>query len=215
MTLHGLMVQGVPPIVAILRGLPPEHAIPIGGALIEAGLSLIEVPLNSPEPFESIRRLQRTFGDRALIGAGTVLSRTAVDSVYEAGGRLIVTPNTDPAVIRYVIARGLDCLPGFFTPSEALAAVAAGAKRLKLFPASSSSPGHMRAIREVLPPGTGIWAVGGTNAGNLAAWLAAGADGIGVGGALYRPGDDAATVAARARTLMAAWRSVTAGTAGA
>jgi 2-dehydro-3-deoxyphosphogalactonate aldolase len=209
MNLHRLHMQGVPPVIAILRGVVPDEVIGIAEALVCAGVRIIEVPLNSPEPLESIRRLRQALGEQALIGAGTVLSVEAVEATYEAGARLIVTPNTDQAVIRQAVTRGMECMPGFFTPSEAFAAVAAGATRLKLFPAASSVPGHIRAIREVLPPATEIWAVGGTGAGNLAHWLEAGAAGIGVGSALYRRGDDAELVGTHARELVAAWEAAT------
>ena len=208
MDMQALMQQGAPPVIAILRGVTPHEAVAVGGALVEAGVRMIEVPLNSPDPLESIARLQDALGSGALIGAGTVLDGPAVEAAHGAGARLIVTPNTNAAVIRRAVELGVDCLPGFFSPSEAFAAVASGATRLKLFPAASSAPGHLRAILEVLPPGIQVWAVGGTHAGNLAHWLDAGATGIGVGSALYRRGDGVPVVAGRARVLMDAWGQV-------
>jgi 2-dehydro-3-deoxyphosphogalactonate aldolase len=195
-----------PPIVAILRGIRPDEILPVAGALIEAGIHAIEVPLNSPEPLASIEALCREFGDRALCGAGTVLSPHDVDQVAAAGGQLIVTPNCDPSVISHAVKRGLAILPGFATATEALAAVKAGATALKLFPAGSYGPAHLKAVREILPAGTAVYAVGGVGAPNLAPWLAAGAAGFGIGGELYRPGVSAAEVSQRAHALIAAYQ---------
>ena len=196
-----------PPIVAILRGVTPDDVVDIAAVLVEAGVGAIEVPLNSPDPLESIRRLCDAFGDRALCGAGTVLTPEAVDAVAEVGGRLIVTPNTDPAVIAHAVARGLTVMPGFATPSEAFAAVKAGARALKLFPAGTFGPGHVKAVKDVLPRDIAVYAVGGVGAGNLDVWKAVGVSGVGVGGELYRPGDRPAEVAERAARLVAAWNS--------
>lgn len=204
--LDALLTSGAPPIVAILRGLTPADAAPIGEALIDAGVRIIEVPLNSPEPLESIALLQRAFGEVALIGAGTVLDTEAVDAVAAAGGRLIVAPNTDQTVIARGVAQSLEVMPGFQTPTEAFSAVAAGARRLKLFPASTVTPSHARALREVLPAYARLWAVGGVDASNMRAWLDAGAEGVGVGGSLFKPGDSAARVRDNARQLVASWR---------
>lgn len=201
-----LMQQGTPGIMAILRGVTPEECLGVGQVLIEAGILLIEVPLNSPEPLTSISRLQTEFADVAAIGAGTVLSRASVNHVRDAGGQFIVTPNTDAEVIECVVRYGMECFPGFFTASEALTAVRAGATRLKLFPASSSPASHIKAIKEILPLGIEVWAVGGTNATNVHDWLERGASGIGVGGALYRAGDAVIDVSQRARALVRAWR---------
>jgi 2-dehydro-3-deoxyphosphogalactonate aldolase len=206
MTIDDILAQGAPPVVAILRGVKPDEVVAIGEALVDAGIRLIEVPLNSPDPFDGIRLLVDAVGDRALCGAGTVLTPEDVESVREAGGRLIVTPNTNPAVIARAVALGMEPMPGFATPTEAFAAYAAGARRLKLFPAAGFGTGYLKAIREVLPRDARTWAVGGTGAANFAEWRAAGAEGIGVGGALYRPGDDAATVGARAVALTAVWK---------
>lgn len=208
MGIDELLAGGAPPIVAILRGLKPTEALDIGAALSRAGIRIMEVPLNSPDPLESIARLADAFGSDHLVGAGTVLTPNAVEEVAAAGGQLIVTPNSDPAVISRAVEHGLVMMPGFATPTEGFAAVVAGAERLKLFPASAFGPAYLKAIREVLPRHVRCWAVGGTGAANIGEWLAAGAEGIGVGGALYRAGDDAATVGARAEELVAAWRSV-------
>jgi 2-dehydro-3-deoxyphosphogalactonate aldolase len=208
MTLDSLLGAGAPPVCAILRGLRPEEAVEIGTALIDAGIRIIEVPLNSPEPFESITALQQAFGTTALIGGGTVLSVEAVDDLRRTGGRIMVTPNTDPAVIARGAQYGFDMLPGIMTPSEGFAAVRAGARRLKLFPAASLGPAYIKAVKEVLPRHVGLWAVGGTGADTIGQWLGAGCEGIGVGGALYRAGDTAATVADRAKALVEAWRAL-------
>ncbi len=195
------------PLVAILRGLTPAEAPAIGDALFDAGIRVMEVPLNSPDPLDSIAILARRFGNTALIGAGTVLHSQGVDDVAAAGGRLIVTPNTDPAVIARAVARGLLPMPGFATATEAFAAIAAGATHLKLFPASTYGEGHIKALSAVMPAGVRLYAVGGVGAGNMGPWRAAGAAGFGVGTDLYRPGRPAAEVASRARDLVAAWKS--------
>lgn len=156
-----------PPIVAILRGVTPDEVVAIAGALVEAGIRAIEVPLNSPDPLESIRRLCDAYGDIALCGAGTVLSPQAVEDVAAVGGKLIVTPNTDPEVIARAVALGLTAMPGFATPSEAFAAVKAGARALKLYPASSFGPSHIKAVKDVLPKHILVYAVGGVGAANL------------------------------------------------
>lgn len=205
MSIDDVLSPGAPPVVAILRGVRPDEVIAVGEALVEAGIRLIEVPLNSPDPFKSISFLVEALGSRALCGAGTVLEPADVDRVAAIGGRLIVTPNTNPAVIARSVECGLEPMPGFATASEAFTAYAAGARRLKLFPASGFGTGYLKAIREVLPREARAWAVGGTGADNLADWVAAGAEGIGVGGALYRPGDSAAAVGQRAAALVSAW----------
>jgi len=192
------------PLVAILRGIRPEEAEAVGDALVEAGLRIIEVPLNSPDPFDSIARLARRFGADMLIGAGTVMRPADVDRVADAGGRLIVTPHADPAVVRAAKAHGMAAMPGFFTPAEAFSLLDAGADALKLFPAEGSSPAMLRALRAVLPPGTMVLPVGGMDAGTMGAWRDAGAAGFGIGSAIYKPGDTAAAVAAKAAALLAA-----------
>jgi 2-dehydro-3-deoxyphosphogalactonate aldolase len=205
--LDALLSAGAPPVIAILRGVKPAEAAAIGAALVEAGLRMIEVPLNSPDPFASIAALQAEFGKDALIGAGTVLDPAAVDRLAETGAGLLVAPNADVRVIARGVALGLEILPGVFTPSEAFAAIGGGARRLKLFPAFSAGPAHLKAIREVLPSDCRIWAVGGVDAANACDWLDAGAEGVALGGALYRPGLDPAEVGRRAAALIAAINS--------
>ena len=207
MTVDVILAEGAPPVVAILRGLTPAEAEGVAGALVDAGIRLIEVPLNSPDPFESIGIIQRAFGDRALIGAGTVLDLPEVDRLAALSARVMVTPNINPPLIAHAVEQGLEVMPGFLTPTEALAAIRAGARRLKLFPASAMGPAYLKAVREILPRTAKLWAVGGTGAENIAQWLANGAEGIGVGGALYRPGDEAALVGERARALVEGWRA--------
>ena len=192
-------------IVAILRGLTPPEAEGIGAALIDAGVTCIEVPLNSPDPLRSIGTLARAFGDVAEIGAGTVLTAGQVAEVADAGGRLVVSPNADPAVIRATMACGLRSLPGVFTPTECFAAAQAGAHGLKLFPASLIGAEGLKAMKAVLPPALPVYAVGGVGAADFAVWRKAGAAGFGIGSALYAPGMRAADVSARARALVAAW----------
>lgn len=192
------------PLVAILRGITPDEAPAIGEALVAGGFTLIEVPLNSPDPLRSIALLAEQLRGRAMIGAGTVLSPEQVEAVAQAGGTLIVSPNTDPAVIRATIARNLISLPGYYTPSEGFAALAAGATALKLFPAEGATPAFLKAQRAVLPRDTRVLAVGGITPGNMAAWRMAGADGFGLGSSLYRPGKAAGDVARDAAAFVAA-----------
>ena len=192
------------PIVAVLRGLQPGDSEAIVGALDASGIVIAEVPMNSPDPLGSIRRLHARFGDHMLIGAGTVMRAAQVDEVAQAGGRLIVTPHADPAIVRATRDAGLYAIPGFFTPAEAFAMLDAGAHALKMFPAEAASPRVLKALRAVLPASVHVVPVGGIDALNLGPWLAAGASAVGVGSSLYRPGDDAATVAGRARSLVAA-----------
>jgi 2-dehydro-3-deoxyphosphogalactonate aldolase len=204
-TIDQLLDAGAPPVVSILRGVTSAEVVEIGAALVAAGIRIIEVPLNSPDPFASIEALQAEFGNEALIGAGTVLDAASVERLAQTGAKLMVAPNTDAAVIARAIELRLEPLPGFLTPSEAFAAIAAGASRLKLFPASSFGPAYLRALREVLPADIGVWAVGGVDAANLAEWIGAGAEGVALGGSLYRPGTSAADVAAKAMRVVAAW----------
>lgn len=193
------------PVIAILRGLRPVDALGIGEALLSAGVRVMEVPLNSPEPLLSIESLAGAFGARALIGAGTVLHRAEVDDVATAGGRLVVCPHADAGIIERAVGAGLDCLPGFMSPTEAFTALGAGAVHLKLFPAVTLGRGYLKALREVLPRHARVWAVGGTGAHDLVGWLGVGAAGIGVGGALYKAGDTPQQVLERASALRAAW----------
>lgn len=202
LTIDQLLSEGAPPLVAILRGLKPDEAVGVAGALVEAGVRFIEVPLNSPDPFASIAAIQAAFGTDALIGAGTVLDPASVDQLARTGARLLVTPNTAPEVISRGAALKLELMPGFLTPTEAFAALAAGARRLKLFPAFVHGQKYISAIREVLPAGTGLWAVGGVNPDNAREWLNAGAEGVAVGSALYRPGDTPHQVAAKAASFL-------------
>ena len=195
------------PVVAIIRGVRPEEAEAIGEALFAGGIRIIEVPLNSPEPLDSIGRLAARLGDRALIGAGTVLSVDQVTAVRSAGGRLIVSPNANGDVIRATADAGLVSCPGFFTPSEAFAAIEAGASALKFFPAEAGSPAVIRAQRTVLPRHIPILAVGGVTVDSVGSWLAAGADGAGVSSALYRPGQSAAETRDKAAAIVAAARA--------
>lgn len=207
MTIDDILADGAPPVAAILRGIRPEEAVDVAAALVDAGIRILEVPFNSPEPLKSIAAMQQAFGDRAIIGGGTVLSVEAVDALHEAGGRIMVTPNTNPDVIARGATLGLELLPGFMTPSEAFAAIGAGATRIKLFPAARLGPAYVKAIKDVLPRHVGVWAVGGTGADTIGEWLTGGCEGIGVGGALYKPGDDARTVGEKGRELLAAWRA--------
>ena len=195
------------PLVAILRGITPDEAVPVGQALVDAGWSLIEVPLNSPRPLDSIGALVRAF-PQALVGAGTVLAAAQVRAVAASGAGLIVAPNTDAAVLAVGLRLGLVCLPGAATPTEAFAALAAGAHGLKLFPAELMPPAGVKALRAVLPIGTLMLPVGGITLDNMAAYRAAGAAGCGIGSALYQPGMSAAEVAVQARRFAAAWCAV-------
>jgi 2-dehydro-3-deoxyphosphogalactonate aldolase len=206
--LEQFLIRGTPPVIAILRGIPPNDVVPVGRALIDAGIRIIEVPLNSPEPLVSIERLRSDAPQDVLVGAGTVLNPSAVHAAATAGARLIVAPNTDAAVIGFSLERGLEVVPGVMTATESFAAYSAGARHLKLFPASSTGTAHLQALLDVLPRECRVWAVGGTNSTNLAAWISAGAVGIGVGSALYRPGFGAQLVRARAAELVEAWRAI-------
>lgn len=198
-------------VVSILRGITPDEAPDHVQALFDAGIRVVEVPLNSPDPLESIARIARMFGDRMIVGAGTVLTEAQVDAVHAAGGRLIVSPNVDVAVIRRTVALGLISAPGFATASEAFAAIHAGARHLKLFPATTYGPGHLKQLGAVLPADVTIVAVGGVGAGNMAEWHAAGARAFGIGGELYRPGQGLAVTAERASEVVAAARSADCG----
>jgi 2-dehydro-3-deoxyphosphogalactonate aldolase len=191
------------PLIAILRGVQPHEATAIAEALETAGIAIVEVPLNSPDPLASIATLARDFGPRLLIGAGTVMTQAQITDIARAGGRLIVTPHADPAISRAAKAHGLIAIPGFFTPTEAFAMLAAGADALKLFPAEAAGPAVLRALRAVLPADTAVLPVGGIDAGNIPAWCAAGAAGFGIGSAIYKPDDTPTIVAEKARALLA------------
>ncbi len=194
------------PLVAILRGIRPKEAVATGEAIVRAGIRVIEVPLNSPAPFDSIGRLSRALSGRAVIGAGTVLTTDALDAVADAGGVIAVTPNTNPAVIARALERGVEPIPGFLTPTEAFAAVAGGARYLKLFPPPTMGLGYLPAISAVLPNDAKLLAVGGISASNAADWLGTGATALGIGSDIYRPGDSMADVATKAERLVAAIR---------
>ncbi|MGE8257837.1 MAG: 2-dehydro-3-deoxy-6-phosphogalactonate aldolase [Stenotrophomonas sp.] len=193
------------PLVAILRGLTPQEAPAIGAALADAGFRLLEVPLNSPQPLHSIELLARQLGDRCLVGAGTVLTTGQVQDVANAGGRLLVMPHADVEVIASAHALGMRCTPGVATPTEAFAALRAGADALKLFPAEQLPPPVLKAWSSVLPAGTALLPVGGITPERMAAYRSAGAAGFGIGSALYAPGTPAAEVARRARAFIDAW----------
>lgn len=192
------------PLIAILRGITPFEALAIGGALLDAGVRIIEVPLNSPDPLRSIEAMARTFGQEATIGAGTVLTTGQVRDVSEAGGQLIISPNTDETVVMATVASGLVSAPGYFTPSEAFAAIAAGASALKLFPADAAAPPVLKAQRAVFPTDIPLIVVGGIRHDNMAPWVDAGAAGLGIGSSLYKPGVSPAEVGANARRFVAA-----------
>ena len=195
------------PVIAILRGLRPEEAVGIGEALVAAGVRIIEVPLNSPEPLRSIRALADALGERAVVGAGTVYRAAEVDEVAAAGGQVVVSPNANPAVIARTKALGLASAPGVMTPTEAATALEAGADLLKLFPGEIIPPAAVRAMAAVLPKGTRLVLVGGVSAANLGDYAATPLAGFGIGSAFYKPGLDAAAVGARARDFLEAYRT--------
>lgn len=192
-------------LIAILRGITPAEAVAAAGALIYAGITSIEVPLNSPDPFDSIRMMVESHGNDALIGAGTVLTPDDVGRVAMVGGKLIVSPNTDARVIVATKSEGLQSWPGAMTPTECFTALKNGADGLKIFPGSLIGPEGLKAIRAVLPPGTQVYAVGGAGPDNFREWFKASADGFGIGSALYKPGMSTADIAARARDIVAAY----------
>ena len=197
-----------PPIIAILRGVQPEEVLAIGHALYEAGFRIIEIPLNSPQPLESIQKLVDVFHDRALIGAGSVMAPVEVDRIAAAGGRLIVMPHSNPEIIRQTKTKGLISLPGVATPTEAFTALAHGADGLKMFPGETLPPTAVKAWRAVLPPDCGLFPVGGITPVKMAAYTAAGASGFGLGSSLYQPGLSAAQVGERAAEIIAAWKVI-------
>jgi len=192
------------PLVAIIRGVTPDESVQIGRALFDGGIRIIEVPLNSPEPFASIERIAADLGDSALVGAGTVIDPADVERVKAAGGRLVVSPNTKVEVIEATVAAGMVSSPGFFTPSEAFAALRAGAHALKLFPAEAASPKVVKSIRAVLPKDVPLLIVGGVTPESVPGWLDAGAGGFGLGGSLYEAGQSPEDTLARARAFVKA-----------
>ncbi|KAA5604671.1 2-dehydro-3-deoxy-6-phosphogalactonate aldolase [Roseospira marina] len=198
------------PLVAILRGVKPDEVVAVGEALVDAGITLIEVPLNSPQPFDSIARLLDAMPETVAVGAGTVLTVEDTRRLGALGGHILVAPNTDPAVLDAAAEAGLAALPGCLTPSEAFTALRHGARGLKVFPAGRMGPGYLKDLRAVLPPSTPILPVGGVDLGTLADWHAATADGAGIGSALYAPGLAPDTINARAQALVAEWRRLTA-----
>ena len=191
------------PLIAIVRGISPDEAEAIGGAVREGGIGIIEVPLNSPDPLRSIELLARKFGDSMLVGAGTVLDTRQVQQVREAGGRIIVSPDSNPEVIAATAAAGMVSLPGYFTPTEAFAAIRAGATALKLFPAEGATASVLKAHLAVLPRDLRVMIVGGIKPDNMRPWVDAGASGFGLGSGLYKPGQSAAETLERARAYVA------------
>ena len=198
------------PLIAILRGVRPDEVIPICAALEAVGVAIVEVPLNSPNPMESIRLLAENFGDRLLIGAGTVMTPAQVEEIAGVGGRLIVTPHADPEIVRTAKRLNMFAAPGFFTPAEAFSLLAAGADCIKLFPAEGSNPAALRGLRAIFPPGTMVVPVGGIAPDNIRVWREAGAAGYGIGSSIYKPGDTAEIVGRKAAALVAACRAVAA-----
>lgn len=192
-------------LIAILRGIEPKDAVPVTEALLSEGISMIEVPLNSPSAFNSIEAMAKQFGEEAVIGAGTVLNGDQVTMLAKVGGQICVSPDCNPDVIRAAKAVGMMSFPGVFTATECFAALAAGADGLKLFPAFMAGEEGLKALRAVLPSDLPVYAVGGVNGCNFASWLAAGASGFGIGSALYKPGASASTVAEAARELVRAY----------
>ncbi len=201
---HALETCG---IIAILRGVKPDDVSAVAEALFAAGVRIVEVPLNSPDPFSSINTLAKNFAGRMVIGAGTVLSTQDVNLLKESGGTISVSPDCNPETIARAIALGLDPLPGVFTPTEAFAAIRAGARHLKLFPAEAASPTTVKAWRAVLPKDIKVHAVGGVTPQNMGEWLACGVSGFGIGSSLYKPGMSITAVAESANTLVAAWKT--------
>ena len=196
------------PLVAILRGITPRESVDVGRMLVEEGFSIIEVPLNSPQPLLSIERLAQAIGEQALVGAGTVLRTEQVREVASAGGRLVVSPNARADVVAATKAQGMISIPGFATASEAFAMLDAGADALKLFPAEAYTPAVVKALRAVLPADVAVLPVGGIDAASMATWWAGGAAGFGLGSALYRTGDELDSIRGRARNLLTAWRAL-------
>jgi 2-dehydro-3-deoxyphosphogalactonate aldolase len=196
------------PLIAILRGVRPDEVVAVCAALERAGVAIVEVPLNSPEPLVSIGKLAETFGDRLLIGAGTVMTPDMVREVAAVGGKLLVTPHADPELVRVGKGLGMMAAPGFFTPAEAFSLLRAGADCIKLFPAEGSNPAALKGMRAILPPGTLVVPVGGVSVENIATWTEAGAAGFGIGSSIYKPGDTPEIVEKKARALVAAVKAL-------
>jgi 2-dehydro-3-deoxyphosphogalactonate aldolase len=192
------------PLIAILRGVQPSEAESICAALEEAGIAIVEVPLNSPDPLKSIAILSQSFGDRMLVGAGTLMNSSQVADVAAAGGKLIVTPHADVAIVRAAKAAGMIAVPGFFNPTEAFALLQAGADGIKLFPANVLGPSMLKAMRAVLPKETIVIPVGGVGVAQIPEWVRAGAQGFGLGSSLYIPGDSSESVKTKAKALAVA-----------
>lgn len=204
--MHTEFTLGDAPIVGILRGVEPARVVAVADLLCDSGIRIIEVPLNSPDPFTSIAALSAAHGSDCLIGAGTVLDLDAVRNTHSAGGRLVVAPNCEPEVIRGALRLGMQVVPGIATATEAFAAISAGATCLKLFPAATYGPRHLQALRAVLPPGVRVLPVGGVGVADVSAWLAAGAAGFGFGSELFRPEYELLEIEQRARQLVEAFR---------
>ncbi len=196
------------PLVAILRGITPKDAVAVGEKLVEAGFKIVEVPLNSPDPFDSIKALVEALGDRAIVGAGTVLSVADVEILKAVGGQICISPNANPEVIRRAKALGLISFPAFFTATEAFSAIEAGADALKLFPAELAGPKGLKALKAVLPRALPVFPVGGVDPDGMQTYVDAGAAGFGIGSAVYKPGDSADTVFAKARAFVDAWAKI-------
>lgn len=192
------------PVIAILRGIRPEEAEPVCAVLEDAGISILEIPLNSPDPFRSISAVSSRFGDRMLVGAGTVTQPDQISGILAAGGRFVVMPHADVSIVRAAKSAGLFAIPGFFTPTEAIANLNAGADAIKLFPAEIVGPPMLKALKPVLPPDTLVVPVGGIDCESIGSWITAGAEALGAGSAIYRPGDSPSVVGSRVRLLMAA-----------
>lgn len=195
------------PLVAILRGLLPSRAVEVGETIAAAGIRSIEVPLNSPDPYASIRKLSELFGDRCLCGAGTVLDAADVSRTHDAGGRLIVAPNCDPDVIEAALKLDMIVMPGIATATEAFAAIRAGARHLKLFPAATYGSRHLKALRDVLPAHARVYPVGGVSAADIAQWLAAGAAGFGFGSDIFKPAYSVRDIAERAHRIVSSYKA--------